>query len=149
MKITTETIKRWAPFLVLLAAMLWASDAPFRLHLTKELSSNFIVLAEHFVDVLFVLPILLMNLSELKKLTYKEWAAVLFIAIGGSAVASIAFTEAFHYLNPSVAILLQKLQPFIAIALAGAFLKERFTSRFWIWAVIAIFGAYIISFPTF
>ena len=148
MTTTKDIIKKWAPFLVLLAAMLWASDAPFRIHFTKELSSNFIVLAEHFVDVLIVLPILLMNLSELKKLTYKEWAAVLFIAIGGSALASIAFTEALHYLNPSVAILLQKLQPFIAIALAGAFLKERLNPRFWFWAVVALFGAYIISFPT-
>src|SRR3990167_4930299 len=65
---TSDALRKWSPFLVLLAAMLWASDAPFRLHLTKELSSNFIVLAEHFVDVLFVLPILLFNLSGLKKL---------------------------------------------------------------------------------
>lgn len=146
--VTKDLIKKWSPFLVLIAAMLWASDAPFRLHLTKELSSNFIVLAEHFVDVLFVLPILLVNLSELKKLTYKEWGAVLFVAIGGSALASIAFTEAFHYLNPSVAILLQKLQPFIAIGLAGAFLKERLTKSFWFWAIAALLGAYVISFPT-
>jgi len=148
MKKYSATLRKWSPFLVLLAAMLWASDAPFRLHLTKELSSNFIVLAEHFVDVLFVLPILLFNLSGLKKLTYKEWLAILFIAIGGSALASISFTQAFHYLNPSVAILLQKLQPFIAIGLAGVFLKERFGRHFWLWTAIAIFGAYLISFPT-
>ncbi|MBP6945995.1 MAG: EamA family transporter, partial [Candidatus Pacebacteria bacterium] len=116
--------KKYAPFLVLFAAMLWATDAPFRLHLTEGLSSNFIVLGEHFIAILFILPILLLNWRELKKLKLKEWLAVLFIAIGGSALASVAFTQAFHYLNPSVAILLQKLQPFMVIGLAAIVLKE-------------------------
>lgn len=142
-----EILRKWAPMLVFFAAMLWASDAPFRLHLSKELNSSFIVLAEHFVDVLFMLPVLFISFSEIKKLTYKEWGAVIFIAVGGSALASIAFTEAFHYVNPSVAIVLQKLQPFIAIGLASAFLKEARGRRFWLWATIAVFGAYLISFP--
>ncbi len=140
-------MKKYGPYLIFLAAMLWATDAPFRLHLTQELSSNFIVLAEHFVSVLFVLPILLLNWSELKRLTLKDWVAVLFIAICGSALAAVAFTQAFHYVNPSVAILLQKLQPFIAISLAGVLLKERLSERFWLFAVLALAGAYLISFP--
>ncbi len=142
-----DMLKKWAPFLVLLAAVLWATDAPFRLHLTTDLSSNFIVLGEHFFDVLIVLPILWLNRAALKTLTYKEWAAVLFIAICGSALASVAFTQAFHYVNPSVAILLQKLQPLIAIGLAAAFLKEYLRPRFWLFAVVALLGAYLISFP--
>src|SRR3989344_861877 len=125
-------IKKYAPWLVFLAAILWASDAPFQVRLTKDLSSNFIVLAEHFVDVLIVLPLLFLNWGELKKLTLKDWGAVAVIAIGGSALASIAFTQAFHYVNPSVAILLQKLQPFIAIGLAGLILKEQLSKRFWL-----------------
>lgn len=133
--------------MVLLAAMLWATDAPFRLQLTTTLSSNFIVLAEHFFDVLIVLPLLLLNWRELKKLSFKEWLAILTIAIGGSALASIAFTQAFHYVNPSVAILLQKLQPFIAIGLASLLLKETLAPRFWLWATLAVAGAYVISFP--
>lgn len=139
--------KKIGPYLVFLAAMLWATDAPFRLHLTQDLSSNFIVLAEHFVDILFALPLLIIGFRSLRKLSYKEWVAILIIAVGGSALASIAFTQAFHYVNPSVAIVLQKLQPLIAIGLATTMLKERLTKRFWLWAVIALFGAYIISFP--
>lgn len=139
--------KKYAPFLVLFAAMLWATDAPFRLHLTEGLSSNFIVLGEHFIAILFILPILLLNWRELKKLKLKEWLAVLFIAIGGSALASVAFTQAFHYLNPSVAILLQKLQPFMVIGLAAIVLKETLGRRFWLFAIVSIVGAYLISFP--
>lgn len=145
MKLKLET---WGPIFVLCAAMLWATDAPFRIHLTKELSSNFIVLGEHAIDLLFVLPLLVLGWADLKKLTWKEWGAVIFIAVGGSALGSIAFTQAFHYVNPSVAILLQKLQPLIAILLAAVLLKEPLRPMFWLWAGLALFGAYLISFPT-
>lgn len=140
-------MKIWGPVFVLFAAMLWATDAPFRVHLTQSLSSNFIVLGEHAIDLLFVLPLLAMGWRDLKKLSWKEWSAVLFIAIGGSALGSIAFTQAFHYVNPSVAILLQKLQPLIAIVLAAIVLREPLTPKFYAWATIALFGAYLISFP--
>jgi hypothetical protein len=66
---------RSGTLLVLFSAMLWATDAPFRLHLTKELASTFIVLGEHFIDVLFVLPILAYAWPELKKLSIKQWGA--------------------------------------------------------------------------
>src|SRR5882672_3640488 len=141
------SMKTFGPLIVLFAAMLWATDAPFRVHLTQTLSSNFIVLGEHAIDLLFVLPVLAMGWGDLKKLSWREWSAVLFIAVGGSAVASIAFTQAFHYVNPSVAILLQKLQPLIAIALAAIILKEPLKPLFWLWAALALFGAYLISFP--
>jgi len=140
-------IKKYAPVLVFLAAMLWATDAPFRVYLTKDLSSNFIVLVEHFINLVFVLPLLYVSRESIKKLSRRDWFFVLMIGVGGSALASIAFTQAFHYVNPSVAILLQKLQPFIAILLAGIILKERMPKKFWAWAVVAVSGAYIISFP--
>jgi len=127
--------------------MLWATDAPFRMHLTKDLNTNCIVLAEHFVDVLFIAPVLLVGFTRLKKIRSKEWLAIIFIAVCGSALASIVFTQAFHYINPSIAILLQKLQPFVAITLAAKILKEKLTVRYWEWALLAILGAYLISFP--
>ncbi len=135
------------PVLVFFAAMLWATDAPFRTHLTIELSAGFIVLAEHAVNLLFVIPVLFFNWRELATFSKREWAAILVIAIGGSALASLAFTQSFKYVNPSVAILLQKVQPIIAISLAALFLKEHMHKYFWIWAGIAIAGAYLISFP--
>lgn len=141
-------IKKYSPLLVFLAAMLWATDAPFRVYLTKDLSSNFIVLVEHFINLIFVLPLLFVSRESIKKLTLKDWIPVLIIGVGGSALASIAFTQAFHYVNPSVAILLQKLQPVIAILLAGTILKEKMPKRFWAWAFIALLGAYVISFPS-
>lgn len=137
----------FGPGLIFLAAMLWATDAPFRAHLTEELSSNFIVFAEHGVDVIFAIPILAYFWGDLKKLSPGGWLSVLLIAVGGSALASVAFTQSFHYVNPSVAILLQKLQPLIAITLAALFLGEKLHKNFWVWTLLALLGAYLVSFP--
>lgn len=144
-----RSITIFGPALVFIAAALWATDAPFRVHLTQALSSNFIVLAEHAIDLLIALPILIYCRRELMNLTRREWVAVLFIAIGGSALASVAFTQSFHYVNPSVSILLQKIQPLIAISLAWFFLGERLSKNFWVWTITALFGAYLVSFPNF
>lgn len=140
-------IALFGPFLVFLAAALWATDAPFRTHLTHDLSSNFIVLGEHIVSCFVAIPILLFNWGQLKQISRREWLAILFIGICGSALAAVAFTESFHYVNPSVSIVLQKIQPLIAIALAAWLLNETLHTNFWLWTIIALFGAYLVSFP--
>jgi drug/metabolite transporter (DMT)-like permease len=140
---------RFAPWLVFFSALLWTIDAPFRKYLTGDLSSGTIVLMEHLVIAVLVLWFLSKYLSELKTLTRTEWGYVVFIGIGGSALATIAFTQSFHYVNPSVAILLQKIQPIIAILLAVIFLKEQLSAKFWLWSGLAILGAYLLSFPNF
>ncbi|TSA45336.1 DMT family transporter [bacterium] len=135
------------PWLVFIAAILWAMDTPFRKYLTESLSSATIVLMEHITIAVLVLIFLWKYLSEFKNLGFKEWLAVSFIGFGGSALATVLFTQSFHYLNPSVSILLQKIQPFIAILLAVLVLKEKLSKKFWLWALVGIFGAYLLAFP--
>ena len=137
----------FGPVFVLIAAALWATDAPFRTHLTQTLASNFIVLCEHAVSCLVAIPILLINWGDLKKISGREWLAIVFIGVCGSALAAVAFTESFHYVNPSVSIVLQKVQPLIAIVLAWLLLGEKMHKNFWLWTVLALFGAYLVSFP--
>lgn len=144
---TKHSLALFGPALVFIAAALWATDAPFRTHLTQEFASNFIVLAEHAVSCLIAIPILLYNWAQLKHISVREWAAILFIGICGSALAAVAFTESFHYVNPSVSIVLQKVQPLIAIALAAWLLNEALHKNFWLWTAVALFGAYLVSFP--
>lgn len=141
------TLTRFGPWYVAFAALLWAVDAPFRKYLTGDLTSTTIVFMEHIVIAPFALWLLWGQVKQLAKFSFKEWASVVFIALGGSALATILFTQSFHYVNPSVSILLQKVQPFIAIALAALLLKEKMTKRFWLWALVGIFGAYLITFP--
>ncbi|OGE87792.1 MAG: hypothetical protein A3J07_03715 [Candidatus Doudnabacteria bacterium RIFCSPLOWO2_02_FULL_49_13] len=143
------TNKNFGPWMVALAAVLWAVDAPFRKYLSGQLSSTVIVLMEHILIAFFVLPIFLPRLRELKNLSGREWLSVIFIGFGGSALATVLFTQSFHYLNPTVAILLQKLQPLIAILLAVWVLGEKLSKDFWTWTVVAVFGAYLVTFPDF
>lgn len=135
------------PWLIVIAALLWAVDAPFRKFLTGDLSSTAIVLMEHITIAVLVLLFLFPYLRELKNLSWKEWLAVIFIGAGGSALATVFFTQSFHYVNPSVSILLQKVQPLIAILLATIILKERLNKYYWLWAALGISGAYLVTFP--
>ncbi len=141
-------IKKYSLLLIFIAAILWASDAPFRVGLTESLSSSTIVFLEHIIALLIVTPLLPSVWREVRILQLTDWLAILFIGIGGSAVALFLFTESFAYMNPSVVILLQKLQPLIAIGLATVVLKEVLTRHFWVWTGVALAAAYVISFPT-
>ena len=139
--------QKYGPWLVVFAALLWAVDAPFRKYLTTQLSSTTIVLMEHITIAVLVLVFLWAYFREFKNLTWKEWLAVVFIAFGGSALATVFFTASFSYVHPTVSILLQKVQPFIAILLATVVLKEKLNPKFWWFALLGMLGAYLVSFP--
>ncbi|MBI4426292.1 MAG: DMT family transporter [Candidatus Kerfeldbacteria bacterium] len=135
------------PFFIGLAAFLWSTDALFRQPLTGQLSPTSIVLLEHLLGLGILLPLLARRRVELRNLSGRDWLAVLAIGVGGSALATILFTSAFRYVGPSVAILLQKIQPLVAILLAVSLLGERLRARFWLWSAVAVAAAYVISFP--
>lgn len=135
------------PFFIFLAAFLWSTDALFRQPLTGQIGSTTIVLLEHLFGLGILIPMLIGRWRELKNLSRRDWLAVLAVGIGGSAIATVLFTSAFQYVGPSVAILLQKIQPLVAILLAVSMLGERLKPRFWMWAAVAMAAAYVISFP--
>lgn len=136
------------PLMVGIAALLWSTDALFRVPLLRTLSPIVIVLFEHLLATLILLPwILMKHRRELFHLNAKEWLAALFIGIGGSALATVLFTSSFQYINPSVAVLLQKLQPIATVLLAYLFLGERPSRRCYEWAPVALLAALLISFP--
>lgn len=133
--------------LVIAAAFLWAIDTLIRYPLMGEgISAYSIVLYEHiFLSVLFGI----LFFKSLKKLLTSNYKIILyFIVIGGfgSAIATLAFTRAFSFLNPSLVILLQKFQPIVAILLAAFILKEKVVKQFIFWAAICLAGALLISY---
>lgn len=139
--------RRWGPVLVALGALLWATDALWRSAVAARYSALFIVFLNHLLCVVITLPLLVRRRRALMSLSRREWLALGYIAVCGSALAMILFTEAFATAgNYSVPILLQKLQPVFAIALARWLLKERLTPRFALWAVLALVGTYLVSF---
>jgi len=120
------------PWFVSLGAFLWASDAFPRSKLTKEFSSTFIVFFDSVLSLIVTIPLFIRERTEILKFRWRDWLSLIVIAIGGHALATILFTKAFATAtNYSIPILIQKLQPIIAILFAALLLKERLNERFW------------------
>ena len=142
-------MKTWiGPSLVALAAFLWATDALIRYPSINRLDPTFIVWFEHVLAIILLLPwILFKNKKEIFSLSFKAWLAALFSGMGGSAIATVLFTASFIYVNPSVSVLLQKLQPVLVVLIAYPILGERPEKKFYFWGFIALIAGIILSFP--
>ncbi len=149
----TRFIDRFAVVLVALAAMLWATDAFFRPTMLQHLSQDpllgpvQVVFMEHITLTILVLPILWWARHEIARLNWRQWAAVIAIGVGASALATVFFTRSFGYGHFITTLLLQKTQPLIAILLARVWLREQLPPRSYIWMPIAFVGAYLIAVP--
>ena len=133
--------------LVAAGAALWGTDGLFRRTLAFELPAPVVVFWEHLILVAVTLPLLIKVLRRRPQLTGKDLTALLFVGAGASAVATILFTQAFTYGDPTTPLLIQKIQPVIAVLGAYLLLGERLLPRYGWYFVFAVSGAYLISFP--
>ncbi|RAV22318.1 DMT family transporter [Paenibacillus contaminans] len=131
---------------IALGAALWGIDPLFRILLLNYFTSAQIVLIEHLLLLIFAVPVLWFHRAELRGLTPSTVAALLFISWGGSAIATILFTNAFAQGNPNAVLLLQKLQPLFAIIAARLILKETLPGRFLPLLALALAGTYLLTF---
>jgi len=142
-------MKRFAPYFVILAASLWAIDGIVLRPVLYNLPVSLVVFIESTIVAVLLTPILILNLKNLKELELKDWFAFAGVALLGGAIGTMAITKALFYvdyINLSIVILIQKLQPVFAIILARIFLKEKLSSKFFIWGGLAIIGAYFMTF---
>jgi drug/metabolite transporter (DMT)-like permease len=131
--------------LVALGSTLWGTDTVLRQPLAREMASAHIVFYEHVALIAVVIPVLLATRGELRRLRWKDWAALAGIAWGGSALATYCFTEAVRLGNPTSAALLQKLQPLFTVFLAAGFLDEKLSRRHWGYFFAALAGALLVT----
>lgn len=130
--------------LVAAAAALWGTDALFRRGLALDLPAASVVVWEHAVLAVLVLPVLVR--IPWRRLRAADWISLLLIGAGASALATILFTAAFRYGDPNTPLLLQKLQPFVAVLGARVLLGERLTPRFGGWFAAALVCAWLVTF---
>ena len=132
---------------VALGATLWGSDAVLRRPLTETLSSAEIVFFEHVILALILLPTAIRMWRRGASFSKAQWAALLWIGWGGSALATIFFTQAIKLGNPTTAVFLQKLQPLFAVLAARGLLRESelLQGRFWARLAVAVGAALLIS----
>jgi DME family drug/metabolite transporter len=132
--------------LVALGAGLWGTDAVFRRGLALELPATTLVFLEHVVLVAVTLPLLWRSRDQYRLLGRSDWFAVLAIGAGASALATVMFTSAFRFGDPTTPLLLQKVQPLIAIGAAALILGERLLPRFAWFLIGGLAGAYLVAF---
>jgi drug/metabolite transporter, DME family len=140
------SVDRYSVVLIAVAAVLWASDALFRNNLIGHLSASQIVVAEDGLITLFLVPVLVRSVGELSGLSWRGWVAVLLIAGGAQALATLLFTQSFSYRIYAETFVLQQTQPLIALVLAWVVLGERRRPWFWATVAVALVGVYMVVF---
>jgi drug/metabolite transporter (DMT)-like permease len=137
------------PLIVFLSSLFWAADTPFREPLLLGgLSVPFVGFLEHLLNSIVCLPGLVSKRLGFKRLTLKQWFGLIYSGAGSSALGALLYVQAAVAMNYNftIAALLQKLQPIFAITLAVIFLKEKLSPKFWLFAVPALLGAYLVTF---
>lgn len=134
-------------FYIVAACVFWALDTLIRYPLLgQNINAISIVFIEHAILTLLFSVVFFKSLKTIWNAKTSHYFYFFILGAVGSAWATIAFTQAFTYLNPSLVILLQKFQPVFAIILARIVLKEHIKNSFIFWAAICLVGALLISY---
>jgi drug/metabolite transporter (DMT)-like permease len=132
---------------IFIACLLWATDTLIRYPMLEGgLKASDIVLSEHIILALIFAPLIYTRRQKIWKAEVSHIAYFIIIGGLGSAMGSLSFTKAFSLLNPSIVILLQKLQPLVAISLASIVLKEKIKKEFIYWALLCLVGGLMVSY---
>ncbi|MCK5073109.1 MAG: DMT family transporter [Bacteriovoracaceae bacterium] len=132
-------------FLVSLCMFLRSTDVFFRKTSLLIFPPLVLVMMEHLIGSLFLLP-RIKKIRSVFKLSFSEKISLAFVACGTSVGGVLCFTHAFNYMNPAIVILLQKLQPVVTILLSFFILGERPRRFFWPLAPVIIISGYVLSF---
>ena len=133
--------------LVALAAAMWGTDPIIRKPMSTSTSATTIVFGEHVVLVLLTLPLLLPALRAVFRAGWRDVVCVIVIGAGASAVATILFTEALFHGDFVTPVVIQKIQPLVAVAGAAVLLGERARPRFAWFILPALIGFWLVNQP--
>lgn len=137
------------PFLIIVAAVLWACDGVLRRSL-YSLPPTHIIFFEHLIGALFLLPFLTKSFTK-NTFSKKDWILLIVVSLLSGLIGTLFFTKALlmtGFISFSVVFLLQKLQPFFALITARIFLKEKIHPWYIFWFIVALVGAYFVTFKT-
>jgi drug/metabolite transporter (DMT)-like permease len=133
--------------LVAVAAALWGSDPILRKPLGGDTTATTIVFGEHVVLVALTLPFLVPALRAVWKAGPRYVVASVAVGAGASAIATILFTEALFHGDFITPVVLQKIQPLVAVLGAAVILGERPRPRFAWFLLPALLGFWLVNQP--
>lgn len=134
---------------IIAAATLWGIEWILLLPHLYSLPVALVVFIQTTILTLLLTPFFIKRFKHFKKLTKKDWLIISGLSFLWWVIWIIAITKSFffvNYVNLSIVVLIQKLQPVFAILLAWIFLKEKLNSKFLWWSAVALLGAYIMTF---
>ncbi|GAA4714148.1 DMT family transporter [Pseudonocardia yuanmonensis] len=134
-------------WLVAVAAALWGTDGLLRAPLAGALPAATVVFWEHLIAVVVLLPLVPAAVRAFRAASTRDRVAILVIGAGSSALATALFTAAFATGDALTPLVLQKLQPLVAVIAAAFLLGERVRAGYWLFAVPALIGAWLVAFP--
>ena len=126
---------------------MWGTDPIIRKPLSGSTSATTIVFGEHVVLVVLTLPLLVPALRAVFRAGWRDVVCVVVIGAGASAVATILFTEALFHGDFVTPVVIQKLQPLVAVAGAAVLLGERARPRFAWFILPALLGFWLVNQP--
>ncbi len=132
--------------LIICASFIWSLDGIIRYPLLKNgLDALSLVFYEHIILSIIFIKVIFSNLKRVWSSPVSHLVYFVLIGILGSALATYCFSQAFLMINPSLVILIQKLQPLVAVILARIILGEKIRRVFLFWALIALSGVLLIT----
>ena len=135
--------------LVAFAASLWGMDGIILTPKLYNLNVWFVVFILHAIPFLMMNMFFFKRYRNFKYLNHTELISLFFVALFGGAIGTWAIVKALflvHFQSLSIVVLLQKLQPVFAIALAHFFLKEPLKKNFIFWGSLALTAGYFLTF---
>lgn len=132
-----------------LAAMLWGIDGVLLTPQLGNLNAGFVVFVIHLVPLAIMSLIFPKEYRHLKTMTAQDFFYLFLVAFFGAVTGTLSIVKALFLMNfnsLSVVVLLQKLQPVFAIALAYLLLKEKMHRHFVLWAIVALASGYFLTF---
>jgi len=151
MKKSIKTGTTTGAILICIAAILWGLDGVVLTPRLYNLDVELVVFMLHALPFLFFNIFLFKEYKNLKTFTKLDFLGFFLIALFGGVLGTMAIVKALFLVNfqqLTVVVLLQKLQPVFAIALAAIVLKEKLNANFLLWGTVAIGGAYFLTFGT-
>lgn len=132
------------PWLVALGAGLWGTESAWRIPLNDVFSPNVLVFWEHVILVACALPLILPRLGELRRVSARALAWLVFSGVAGSALGAVLFTEALKLGNATVVNVVLNIQPVLSTTAACLLFGDRLGRTFYPWAAVAVVGGMVL-----